>query len=370
MKLINPNKFFLLWHFLSIERKRNGKRVENFLKVDTPSIFNPKAKEAMFSILDESFVEIPFLSFDKDHLSFSEVLDAFKKSKKTNLKKLVEKNKFSYKDFFDIQDEFIKTKGNKIMKFNQVLSDLLILKNIKINNQKIESFFERYSAEVASSQIYRLEDYETVSIKSIADSGYLKKVLIEDIKERTKYFFGSDEKLNRQILAEELEDENQVDYLGSIQDQFILLPAMYYLHMIGDITITEIFPTHHYFKITFLIENERVSRVQTNRIYSLYFTEKEDKIFFVYINNNQEPVKLNAKYVYAKILYNVAKFGHYKIDPKLKTSIEEAVNNNINLKKKEPNPIYKKFPELESTKILKIEGLKVTKESGIKMGMK
>lgn len=360
-----------MWYFLSVERKRNGKKIENYLEEEsTPSIFAFIAKEPMISLIAESYVRIPYLSFKKDHPSFAEVLEAFKKSKVSELKRLITLNKFSYKEFFEIQDEFIKIRGNRTLKFDIVLSHLLILKNIKINQQKIKNFLTNYSIKVVGSQNCVLEDYETVSIKAIADSGNLKKILVHDIEDRTKYYYGSDKKLNKKILKEELEEECFTDYLGDIKDQFIFLPTMYYLDMIGDIKITDICPDHHYFQVAFYLEDKRLKQLETDKILSLNFTEKEDNIFYVYVNHKEEPVKLNYKFKYAKILYDVAKNGSHKVKDSLKKSVEEAVNNNINLRRKDSNPLYKKYPDLKSTKLLKIEKDKVLKESGVEINMK
>lgn len=357
MKLINPNKFFLLWYFLNLEKRRKEKYINKSTdELEYISLFVYVAREHVISLIKEKYIVIPKLSFDDELLTLNNLKKTFNKIKTQKIKNLISKNSFTYEEYFLIEEELFKVDGKNLLKNNVVLTGYLIRKDTKVNADKISLFLKTYSEQVVSKETFTTSNYETFSIKELVTAGTLKEILISQIKKDITLMYGNISKNIKKTIKEELSNECTVDYIETLDNQFVFLPTMYYMEMVGNIKIVEIYPDHHYFKVTFFLEENKSKVNSEDQIYIIECTKvnKKTNEFIAYINTNYDKgitFKLSTRY--AKVLYNIASEGKYEIETNIKSAT--GYMRNLNTKKKPVSSLlYSTMKNLKEKKIVRI----------------
>ena len=173
-------------------------------------------------------------------------------------------------------------------------------------------------------------------------------------------------------VKEELGRECVVDYIETLDNQFIFLPTMYYMEMAGDIKINEIYPDHRYFKVNFFLEKDGGKDKNRECIYIIECTKinKKTNEFVVYLNNDYDKgITLKLSTRYAKVLYNIAHKGKYEIETNIKSAT--GYIRNLNTKKRPvPSLLYSTMKNLKEKKIVRMVGRTIVATNDVVIRLK
>ncbi len=306
MKVFPNELFYLFWYFSKNEKWEKLKEIQGD-DFELPfNIYAPIYLRGIEYLLKEKLIKITEpLSFHGAHFS-KEIKPKLMAVADARVKSLIQKNSFGYKDFFKIEDYFIKkVRSVDYRLFSSNLEDFLTnkLPTIKVDYKKIklrlgnyvEKFLSHESVFVNHTSM-NVTDYLTPELLSskykqqcIDECGPTQESLERCLKKETKSLYGMD----------------------VFDNPFLFLPSMYYLEMQGALEITNITASMDgWYWVDY---KETAHKKRGQGIWKIECTKiNSNNKFAIYINEQEGPTFVNIiNKGYAKILYEIAKSGFF-----------------------------------------------------------
>lgn len=322
MKIMDSRNFYLLWYFSKHDKWKQMMEISYGGHYEMPiEPFCSQYYKDFVWLLDEGFITIEGLSFVGNQF-YKEIKPRLLSALDGKLRKILEKNKFGYKDFFLLEEAYKQLIGNgkipiSIIMHSQSLRDYLMDPDSKIkvpDKEKLEGYIQNYSkVTVQESKI--TVGYEQLSLKDFFTLDLLNSKYKEYCeRECGKYVYptGSKEAI-RECLDSEIrtvEDSAIFDF----DNISFLLPSMYYLEMLGALEIIEIDENEQgYFDVRYKLTGN-IPTTLKDSVYLIECTKKDSaNMFEIYINGDRKkPISVKYGERYAKVIYEIANKGFYQ----------------------------------------------------------
>lgn len=348
MKILESEKVYLLWYFSEFEKwetlKLRNQGEDHF------DILAPFWTDVLCWMESEDLLTIGKMSFENSKQFKENYLDNLKKIKNEVLASKVTKNSFSLVEFHEIFQEYLKIQKKEILR-----GSLIYYANkpeIKIKDfTKIKTYLDKYVSNL-------LNEYKIIRGDSLLQTSLVlnEKILLESYKNRLIWMYGKDatETINKE-LKKDIKDINTLTIFNEYETDYrFFLPSMIYMENKKVISIHDItYDLHSYwYWVEFKILSTEERLRDENRIWKIECTKVSaiDNTFTIYINEKySKPITLK-KSGSGLILYEIAHNKVFKKDLN-ENSIKDHLDYFRN--KKRGSVIYKDFPEIDNTKILK-----------------
>lgn len=348
MKILESEKVYLLWYFSEFEKwetlKLRNQGEDHF------DLLTPFWADILCWMEKEGLLSIGKMSFENSKEFKENYLDNLKKIKNIDLKAKITKNSFSLSEFHIIFQEYLKIQKKEMFRWSLIY--YINKPEIKIKDfTKIKTYLDNYVNNLLNEhKIIKGDDLlQTSSILN-------DEILFESYKKRLIWLHGKDAtETIRKELNNNIKDINALSIFNEYADDYrLFLPSMIYMENKKIISIHDISydPHSYWYWVEFKILNKDERSRDKNKIWKIECTKVSsiDNTFTAYINEEySKPITLK-KSGSGLILYDVA---HSKV---FKKSIKESsIKDHIDYlrNRNRGSVIYREFPEIESTKILK-----------------